>query len=77
MFLRPGELRAAQWTEIDFDAAEWRIPGERMQMGAPHIVPLATQVVTILRELQPLTGGRQVCVPRIALAVSPDFREHH
>ena len=50
---RPTELRAAQWNEFDLEAAEWRIPAERMKMRRPHIVPLSTQVVDILRELQP------------------------
>lgn len=56
VFVRPGELRKAEWTEFDLDAAEWRIPGERMKRGVQHIVPLSTQAVAILRDLQPLTG---------------------
>lgn len=56
VFVRPGELRKAEWTEFDLDAAEWRIPAERMKMRAPHIVPLSAQAVEVLRELQPLTG---------------------
>lgn len=63
VFLRPGELRAAQWTEIDLDAAEWRVPGERMKMGEAHVVPLATQSVKILREIQPLTGAGKFVFP--------------
>ncbi|HEX4050646.1 MAG TPA: integrase arm-type DNA-binding domain-containing protein [Steroidobacteraceae bacterium] len=55
-FVRPGELRGARWSEIDLDGAEWRIPAERMKMREPHIVPLATQAVEILRELHSLTG---------------------
>jgi integrase len=49
-------LRGARWSEFDLDGAEWRIPAERMKMGELHIVPLARQAVTILRELQALTG---------------------
>ena len=61
VFVRPGELRRAEWAEIDLDAAEWRIPAAKMKMRAPHVVPLASQAVTILRELHPLTGrGRYV-----------------
>jgi integrase len=61
VFLRPGELRKAEWSEIDLDKAEWRIPAARMKMDAVHIVPLASQAVAILREIQPLTGaGRYV-----------------
>jgi len=60
-FVRPGELRHAEWQEIDFDAAEWNIPGEKMKMKEPHIVPLSVQAVNILKELEPLTGrGRYV-----------------
>lgn len=63
VFLRPGELRAAQWTEIDLDAAEWRVPGERMKMGEAHVVPLATQAMKILRDIQPLTGTGKFVFP--------------
>lgn len=57
VFLRPGELRQAEWSEIDLDAAEWNLPAEKMKMKQPHLVPLSTQAVAILREIQPLTGS--------------------
>ena len=57
VFVRPGELRTARWSEIDFEMAEWRIPAERMKTRQPHIVPLATQAVHILSDLKPLTGS--------------------
>lgn len=61
VFVRPGELRRAEWAELDFEKAEWRIPPEKMKMRNPHIVPLSTQAVSILQELHPLTGrGRYV-----------------
>lgn len=61
VFVRPGELRQAEWSEFDLDGAVWRIPGERMKMKAAHIVPLSTQAVAILRDLFPITGtGRYV-----------------
>lgn len=61
LFVRPGELRRAEWAEFDLDAGEWRIPEEKMKTGARHIVPLSRQAVAILRELHPLTGeGRYV-----------------
>lgn len=63
VFVRPGELRQAEWTEIDLDAAEWNIPGHRMKMKEPHLVPLARQAVDILRELQPLTGHSKYLFP--------------
>lgn len=60
-FVRPGELRKAEWREFDLDGAEWRIPAERMKMRQQHIVPLSTQAVAVLRELHALTGrGRYV-----------------
>lgn len=68
VFLRPGELRQAEWAEFDLDAGLWTIPASRMKRlkqqkisGAPHVVPLATQAVAILNELRPLTSrGRYV-----------------
>lgn len=61
VFVRPGELRAAEWSEIDLEAGEWRIAAHRMKMRRPHLVPLARQAVVILREIEPLTGrGRYV-----------------
>ncbi|PPU94710.1 tyrosine-type recombinase/integrase [Xanthomonas albilineans] len=57
VFVRPGELRAAEWGEIDLDAAMWRIRPERMKMKAAHLVPLSGQAVAILRDLHALTGG--------------------
>jgi integrase len=65
IFVRPGELRHAEWSEIDFEAAEWRIPAEKMKMGVIHIVPLSKQVVDILKELQPLTGSGKYVFPSI------------
>jgi integrase len=51
-FVRTTELRGAEWAEINFDKAEWRIPANRMKMKDPHIVPLSTQAIAVLRELQ-------------------------
>lgn len=63
LFQRPGELRAAAWAEFDLDLALWTIPAARMKRsvdakrnGDPHLVPLPTQAVDILRKLHPLTG---------------------
>jgi integrase len=56
VFTRPGELRLAEWSEFDLDAAVWRIPASKMKMGEEHIVPLSSQALSILRELKPLTG---------------------
>ncbi len=63
VFVRPGELRKAEWNEIDFEAAEWRIPAARMKMSALHVVPLSSQAIAILLELQPLTGSGRFVFP--------------
>jgi integrase len=65
LFVRPGELRAAEWPEIDLDAAEWRIPAAKMKMKVEHLVPLSTQAVDILRALQPITGDGQYVFPSL------------
>jgi integrase len=56
LFVRPGELRKMEWTELDLDKSEWIIPADKMKMGVTHIVPLAKQAVAVLREMLPLTG---------------------
>lgn len=56
VFVRPGELRHAEWAEFDFDKAEWRIPGAKMKMREQHIVPLSRQAIEILKEIQQVTG---------------------
>jgi integrase len=63
VFVRPGELRKAEWSEIDLEAGEWRIPPGRMKMKTKHIVPLSSQAVAILRTLQPLTGKGHYVFP--------------
>jgi len=63
LFVRPGELRHAEWKEMDLDAAEWHIPAEKMKMAIPHIVPLCRQAVAILQEQQLLTGQGQYVFP--------------
>ena len=63
VFVRPGELRMAEWSEFNLDEGEWRIPAARMKMRAPHFVPLSKQAVEILRELYPLTGDGRFVFP--------------
>jgi integrase len=63
IFVRPGELRRAEWPELDLDGAEWRIPAEKMKMKVQHIVPLSKQAVAILREIHPLTGSGKYVFP--------------
>ena len=62
-FVRPGELRHAEWEEIDLEATEWRIPAEKMKMRSPHIVPLSRQAIAVLKKIQPLTGQARYVFP--------------
>ena len=71
VFVRPGELRQAQWVEFDFEKLEWRIPAARMKMRVQHIVPLSTQAVAILRELQPSTARFQFLFPSVRSRFRP------
>ena len=61
VFVRPGELRTAKWTDIDFDAKEWRYLVTKT--NTQHIVPLSTQVISILEELKPFTGHGEYIFP--------------
>lgn len=63
VFVRPGELRMAEWSEFDLDAALWDIPAERMKMKKPHLVPLSRQAVAILRGLHPFTRHSKYVFP--------------
>lgn len=65
VFQRPGELRSMEWTELDLDAAEWRIPGHKMKMKNDHVVPLATQAVALLRGLETMRGHGPYVFPSI------------
>ena len=67
-FVRPGELRAAEWKEFNLDAALWEIPAEKMKMRRPHRVPLAPQAVAILRDLYEITGGGKFLFPSVRSA---------
>lgn len=72
LLLRPGELRQGEWSEVDLDAAMWTIPAARMKLkkaikldpkALPHLVPLSTQAVSILRELHQFTGDGKFLFP--------------
>lgn len=62
-FVRTGELRYAEWSEFDLDAAQWRIPAERMKMDEQHIVPLSKQVIALLEELKTFNGDGKLVFP--------------
>lgn len=71
VFVRPGELRHAEWGEIDLEAREWRIPEDKMKGGSPHIVPLSKQAVEVLTDVYQLTGPSGYVFPSIRTAVRP------
>lgn len=71
LFPRPGELRAAQWSEIDLDSGVWAIPSDRTKMRREHRVPLAEQAIAIFRELQEITGGGRLVFPSIRSTQRP------
>ena len=70
-FVRPGELRKAEWEEIDLDRAEWRIPAAKMKMKITHIIPLSRQAVQILNDLHPLTGSGKYLFPSVRTTDRP------
>jgi integrase len=69
VFVRPGELRKALWTNIDLDTAEWRYLVTKT--STLHIVPLSSQAVAILKELRPLTGRSSYVFPSARSAQRP------
>lgn len=71
VFVRPGELRHAEWSEIDLNAAEWRIPADKMKMKDPHIVPLSSQAVEVLGEILPITGKARYVFPSVRTNARP------
>lgn len=71
VFVRPGELRKAEWSEFDLVNAEWRIPAQKMKMKVVHIVPLSRQALAILNELHPLTGRGTYLFPGLRSAQRP------
>ena len=71
VFVRPGELRHAEWSEIDLDSAEWKIPAHKMKMKLPHIVPLSRQALDILVELKPITSDGRYVFPSLRSTVRP------
>lgn len=71
VFVRPGELRHAEWSEIDFDKQEWRIAAHKMKMREQHIIPLSPQAIEILRSIHLLTSSGQYVFPSIRTALRP------
>lgn len=71
LYQRPGEIRTMEWQELDLDNALWNLPASKMKMRMPHTVPLPRQALTILRELQPLTGEGKYVLPSLRGAGRP------
>lgn len=71
VFVRPGELRHAEWSDIDLNGALWVIPAEKMKMRKAHHVPLSTQVIDIFREIQKVTGPVGYVFPSMRTRVRP------
>lgn len=78
VFTRPGELRFAEWSELDLEKGEWLVPGSRLKLrkaqkkiAKPHVVPLSHQAVRILEELKPLTGRGRYVFPGERTATRP------
>jgi integrase len=71
LFVRPGELRHAEWKELDLDAAVWSIPAGKMKMRRPHRVPLARQPLALLRQLQAITGNGRWLFPSVRTFTRP------
>ncbi|MDC9588374.1 tyrosine-type recombinase/integrase [Xenorhabdus sp. XENO-10] len=69
--VRPGELRKAEWSEINLDKAVWTIPAEKMKMRRTHVVPLSEQVIDLLKQIQPISGSYQYVFPS-----RTDYRKH-
>ncbi|MCX5827680.1 MAG: integrase arm-type DNA-binding domain-containing protein [Deltaproteobacteria bacterium] len=70
-FVRPGELRHAEWAEVSLDEAVWNIPATKMKMKQPHIVPLSNQAIEILKELKELTGASKYVFPSVRSFARP------
>lgn len=71
VFVRPGELRYAEWGEFDFDKAEWRIPALRMKMKEQHLVPLSRQAIAIINEVRAVTGSGKYLFPSLTSNIRP------
>jgi integrase len=71
LFVRPGELRQAEWSEFDLGGAEWRIPAVKTKMKQRHIVPLSRQALVILAELRTYTGHGRYLFPSIRTDAKP------
>ena len=75
VFVRPGELRKAEWAELDLEGSEWRISASKMKMRRPHRVPLSRQAVAIIRDLKTISGGGRWLFPSMQLSASSAIKK--
>ena len=71
VFVRPGELRHMEWSELDLEKRLWEIPAGRMKMKNPHVVPLSRQAISILEDLRPLTSAGRYVFPSVRSTTRP------
>ena len=71
VFVRPGELRHAEWSELDLEGALWTIPAKKMKMRKAHQVPLSRQAVSLFREVRAVTGPAGYVFPSIRTRIRP------
>jgi len=71
VFVRPGELRHAEWSEFNLEKAIWKIPAEKMKMKQIHLVPLSKQAIKIIRKIKPLTGKGRYLFPSVRSTARP------
>jgi len=71
VFVRPGELRHVEWEEIDLATATWEIPATKMKRRLPHIVPLSSQSIALLEEVQAVSGESGYVFPSLRTNEKP------
>lgn len=76
-FVRPGELRHAEWSELDFDTKEWRIAASKMKMKRQHFIPLSRQAIETFKELRPITGHGRYVFPSERTKDRAMSKQHH
>jgi integrase len=70
-FVRPGELRHVEWSEIDLDNGVWKIPSHKMKMRSPHVIPLSKQAIDVFRMIEPVTGDGRYVFPSLRSTARP------
>ncbi|MDR2099274.1 MAG: integrase arm-type DNA-binding domain-containing protein [Campylobacteraceae bacterium] len=71
VFLRPYNIRFAEWSEINLESATWRIPEEKMKTRKPHLIPLSRQVLEIIQNVKKITGNGKYLFPSPTSTIRP------